>query len=454
MAGSGIIIRYAVPFLLLALLPLPPCASDDRLLPGKQLSPGATIVSDGGSFALGFFSLSNSTTPAKLYLGIRYYDIPQLTVVWVANREIPATNSTSSAPALSLTNTSNLVLHDGDGRVLWTTKTNTSSSPSPTEATGLGAVLLNTGNLVIRSPNGTTLWQSFEQPSDTFLPGMKIGIKYQTRSGERLVSWKAPDDPSPGPFSYGADPDTFLQIFTWNGARPVMRSAPYTGYMVDSQYQANASSFTYMAVVATDEDIYISYSLSDGAPHTRYVLAYSGEFLLQIWNSNSSAWVVVRKWPNSMCNHYGYCGPYGYCDNTVAVRTCRCLDGFEPTNLQDWNRGRFSQGCRRKEALQCGDGFLAVPGVKAPDKFVHVRNRTSQECAAECSRNCSCVAYAYADLGQSLSKSTGDGTRCLVWAGDLIDTEMMSDTAGRDTLYIRVAGLDAGAYRFHLLYLT
>ncbi|GJM99469.1 hypothetical protein PR202_ga16567 [Eleusine coracana subsp. coracana] len=224
-----------------------------------------------------------------------------------------------------------------------------------------------------------------------------------------------------------------------------MRSAPYTGYMVDSQYQANASSFTYMAVVATDEDIYISYSLSDGAPHTRYVLAYSGEFLLQIWNSNSSAWVVIRKWPNSMCNHYGYCGPYGYCDNTVAVRTCRCLDGFEPTNLEDWNRGRFSQGCRRKEALQCGDGFLAVPGVKAPDKFVHVRNRTSQECAAECSRNCSCVAYAYADLGQSLSKSTGDGTRCLVWDGDLIDTEMMSDTAGRDTLYIRVAGLDAGA---------
>ncbi|TVU10347.1 hypothetical protein EJB05_43871, partial [Eragrostis curvula] len=441
MAWSAII-RYAITFLLLVLRLLPPCASDDRLLPGKLLSPGATIVSDGGSFALGFFSPANST-PAKLYLGIWYNEIPGLTVVWVANREAPATNGTSSSPALSLTNTSNLVLSDGDGRVLWTTNITGATSSAP--STGLAAVLLNTGNLVVRSPNGTTLWQSFDYPGDTFLPGMKIRIRYKTRAGERLVSWKAPDDPSPGPFSYGCDPGTFLQVFLWNGTRPVMRSAPYTGFMVDSEYQANASSFTYMAIVATQDGIYMSYSLSDGAPHTRYVLTYSGEYQLQMWSRNSSAWVVFRKWPNSKCNHYGYCGRYGYCDDTVAVRTCKCLDGFEPVNLEQWNSGNFSQGCRRKEALQCDDSFLAVPGMKAPDKFVHILNRTSEECAAECTRNCSCVAYAYADLGQDISKATMDGTRCLVWAGDLIDTEKMSDTAGRDTLYIRMAGLHAGA---------
>ncbi|PVH64793.1 hypothetical protein PAHAL_2G358400 [Panicum hallii] len=429
-------IRYAAVLLLLL---VKPCASDDRLVPGKPLFPSATIVSDSGSFALGFFSLTNST-PAKLYLGIWYNDVPRLTVVWVANRETPITNSTSPPPALSLTNSSDLALSDASGRVLWTTNV-TGVSPSPTAAAGLAAVLLDTGNLVVRSPNGTTLWQSFEHPTDTFLPGMKIWIKYKynrERRGERIVSWKGPDDPSPGSFAYGADLVTFLQVFVWNGTRPMLRSAPWTGFMVDGQYQANSSAYIYVAIVNTEEDTYISYSLSDGAAHTRYVLTYSGEYQLQSWNGSSSAWAVLGKWPTWECNRYGHCGPYGYCDSTMAAPTCRCLDGFEPSNSDEWSSGRFSRGCRRKEALRCGDGFLALPGMKSPDKFVLVQNRTAGECTAECARNCSCVAYAYADLSSRGTK--GGVTRCLVWAGELIDTEKMGDMAGGETLYLRSAG--------------
>ncbi|KAE8791942.1 putative serine/threonine-protein kinase receptor [Hordeum vulgare] len=326
---------------------LPFGASDDQLVHGKPLFPGNTIVSDGGAFALGFFSPNNSTSaPSKLYLGIWYNDIPELTVVWVANRETPAINITSSSQVLSLTNTSNLILSNGDGsgRVLWTTNvTSAIGSSAPV------AVLLNTGNLVIRSSNGTTLWQSFDHHTDTYLPGMKLRVKYNARDGgDRLVSWKGPGDPSPGRFSYGFDPSTFLQIFVWDGKRPVLRSAPWTGDLVMSEgrYQlANASTriIMYHAVVDNDEEIYVTYSLSDGAPHTRFVLTYSGEVQIQSWNNGMLAWEVLVKWPSVECSLYGYCGSYGYCDLTATpIPTCKCLDGFEPTSTEEWAGGRFS----------------------------------------------------------------------------------------------------------------
>ncbi|KAM0897736.1 hypothetical protein ACQ4PT_022361 [Festuca glaucescens] len=220
---------------LVIFLPLSVC--DDRLDSGKPLSPGATIVSDGGAFTMGFFNPSNSTSPTELYLGIWYSGITELTTVWVANRETPAT------PTLELTNTSNLVLSEGAGRVIWTT-TNVMAAASPT------AVLLNTGNLAIRSSNGTTLWQSFDHltDTDTLLPGMKIRFRYRTRvvDDERLVSWKGPSDPSPGRFSYGGDPVTLLRAFLWDGARPVARTAPWTGYLVTSQrkYQPSGPNAT------------------------------------------------------------------------------------------------------------------------------------------------------------------------------------------------------------------
>jgi hypothetical protein len=382
---------------------LPLSASDDRLVPGKPLSSGATIISDGGAFALGFFNPSNSTPP-NFYLGIWYNGIPNLTVVWVANPKTPLMNNTSSSPMLSLTNTSNLVISDGDGgsRVVWTTDVAVEPGSSPPVA-----VLLNTGNLIIQSSNGTILWESFGHPTDTFLPSMKLWFRYREHTDdERLVSWKDPSDPSPGRFSYGADTNNFLQLFVWDGVRPVVRGAPWAGLLVWSKRKylvgdTSTEVIVYLAVVDSNDGIYGTYSLSDGAPRTRFVLTYSGEYQLQSWSSKTSAWDVLWQWPSSECSGYNFCGPYGYCDETIVAPMCKCLDGFEPANTEEWTSGRFLTGCRRKEPLGgCGDKFLAVPGMKSPDRFTLVGGGrgTFNDCVAECNNNCSCIAYAYANL--------------------------------------------------------
>ena len=75
------------------------------------------------------------------------------------------------------------------------------------------ATLLDSGNLVLRNNDSNILWQSFDYPSHTFLPGMKIG--YDRRAGETwsLTSWKSTEDPSPGAFSLEVDPNGTSQFF-------------------------------------------------------------------------------------------------------------------------------------------------------------------------------------------------------------------------------------------------
>nr|CAB3457789.1 unnamed protein product [Digitaria exilis] len=327
---------------LLLLLPAL-CISNDRLAPGKNLSPGNTIISDGGEFALGFFSPSNSTLE-KLYLGIWYNNIPSLTVVWVANRETPAISS--SAPSLALTNNSDLV------------------------------------------------------------------------------------------------------FFIRNGSLPEWRGSVWTGYTVSSQYFANTSIVIYVAYEDNFDQMSAIFSVSDGAPPVRSVMSYSGRVEVSVWNRNSSEWAMLVASPDVQCSRYGYCGLSGYCDYTDATPTCKCLDGFEPVDNKEWSNAKFSRGCQRKEELRCSDGFLALPDMKVPDNFVRIGRKTLEECAAECSANCSCVAYAYATLNGSTAN--GDSTRCLVWIGDhqLVDTQKMGvlpySTAGadtQDTLHLRVASL-------------
>ncbi|CAL9112666.1 unnamed protein product [Musa acuminata var. zebrina] len=139
-------------------------ASDDRLTPGEFIFLNETLVSDAGEFVFGFFSPTNST--GDFYAGV-WYNIPQRTVIWVANREKPINDSSAT---LRISDDSNLVIVDSEGGIFWSSNLSGFGTPGNDTA----AVLYNSGNLVLRTNSHNILWQSFDHPTDTFVPGMKI----------------------------------------------------------------------------------------------------------------------------------------------------------------------------------------------------------------------------------------------------------------------------------------
>jgi hypothetical protein len=173
------------------------------------------------------------------------------------------------------------------------------------------------------------LWQSFDHPTDTFLPSMNIWRSRRTQEGNRLVSWKGPEDPSAGTFSLSVETDPFIQGFIWNGSLPEWRSSVWMGFMVSSQYfQRNTSVGVYMTYVDTTDEVYMAFTVNDGAPPVRAVMSYSGRVETRIWDRVSSDWAMVAVSPNyHECSRYSYCGPSGYCDHTDATPTCKCLRG-------------------------------------------------------------------------------------------------------------------------------
>ncbi|VAH53674.1 unnamed protein product [Triticum turgidum subsp. durum] len=328
---------------------------------------------------------------------------------------------------LKVTNNSRMVLSDSEGHIIWMAGSNVTSG-----ATGAYAVLLNSGNFILRSSDDQDIWLSFDHPTDTVLPSMRFLMSYKAQVAH-LVAWKGPDDPSSGDFSCTGDPTSpDLQFVTLNKARVYCRIIVWDGVSVSGRtFLTNTSSILYQTVVNSGDEFSFIFTLSDNSPFVRLMLDYTGKLKALAWDNHSMSWTVINERPNNACDLYGSCGPFGYCDFTEAIPTCQCFDGFEPVD----NSNSF-KGCQRTQALKCRkqSHFTSFPGMKVPDMFLHVRNRSLDDCAAECINNCSCTAYAYANL--SSGGAMADLSRCLVWSGELIDAQ--KTTVG-ENLYLRLA---------------
>ncbi|XXG55426.1 hypothetical protein AAC387_Pa03g3094 [Persea americana] len=378
------------------------CNSTDTITPDQTIRDGETLISAGEIFALGFFSPGKSK---NRYVGIWYNKIPNKTVVWTANIENPLGNSTG---VLTIKGR-NLVLLDGgrnnDNNItLWSTDVSTISNYS-------SATLTDSGNLVLTDAYQRILWESFDHPTNTLVPGMKFGLNRRTGFNWNLTSWKSGDDPAPGDFSVGLDPQGVPQYYLRKGFDPIWRSGPWNGQRLSGVPIMNRDSVFSWRYVANDDEIYLMSSGNDTSITSRFVLEDSGLFRRLMWNDRNHRWNPMGVVSQDRCDRYANCGAYGSCDPN-RVDECECLRGFEPKTPSDWELRVWLGGCVRRRSLDCdgkGDGFLRLEHVKVPDTS---RSRVEpglslEGCKEECLKKCSCTAYASADI-------TEGGRGCLM----------------------------------------
>ncbi|CAN4117433.1 unnamed protein product [Withania somnifera] len=409
------------------------CLAANIIRQGEILKDGDSISSPQGRFVLGFFSpVKNSK---RSFLGIWYADDPMKSVVWVANRNKPVSEGKG---ILTIEKDGNLVVKDtGNGHLLWSTNISSATRNSTT------AFLRDSGNLVI-SNNSSVLWESFQHPTDTYLPDMRLNL--DPEGGERrfLTSWRSEIDPSPGRYSFGIDNRGSPQIVIWDGSNRRWRSGYWDGLLlkgVPNSKEVHLDSF----MIYEEGDRWY-FTVAYTSFNMRLQMSWNGNVVQYRWDKDKGQWNPLQNLPSGGCDMYNFCGNFAKCDFSSSP-VCLCLEGFVPKDSEQWNAKNWTGGCVRKIDLKCqrntssvlrneseeGDGFSVLERIKLPDFAHSVNTQKIDFCRNMCLTNCSCTAYAFVN-----------GKNCMIWGAELVDVQQFEE--GGNSLYVRLAHSEIGKY--------
>ncbi|XP_041003545.1 G-type lectin S-receptor-like serine/threonine-protein kinase CES101 [Juglans microcarpa x Juglans regia] len=344
--------------------------TNSTLKPGEALRYPDQLVSADGRFRLGFFSFSSPEVSDVGYLGIWYSDDIYNTKLWVANRDRPIS-----------VRTGNLTMEaDGQLRI----NLNNGGSPIPLNskqtAPNSSATLDNSGNFIVKelNPDGSTkrvLWESFDYPTDTLLPGMKLGIDHKAGKEWKLTSWLSEQVAAPGGFSLEWSPvnGTGQLVMRHRGNMYWLSGVGSESYFQNIVDQMTADSDYYnFSYIFNENESSFRYSVPDGRI-SRFVLSSDG-----MLTDNPKA-IYVR---SGMC--FGYSSDPGCVQqNSTACRSSS--QKFEQRT------GQFPGGVSQ------GD---------------HNWNTSFSDCWTKCWSNCSCVGF---------QTNSANGTGCLLFSGQFVE---------------------------------
>ncbi|CAL1391503.1 unnamed protein product [Linum trigynum] len=174
----------------------PGVAVDTLRQGGPALPPGSnsSLDSPSGQFSLAITEFNSDNLTCR-YLGLwwefRYF-------IWTVDGSFRICDG-SGRLVLDRNGTLKLT-HSAAGPplVLYSNNNNTTSK-------NLTAAVQDNGSLAVRDGKLDPLWQSFDSPTDSWLPGMKLGV-VNTGQNRKLTSWLVDSLPVKGAFTLEWDP--------------------------------------------------------------------------------------------------------------------------------------------------------------------------------------------------------------------------------------------------------
>ncbi|GKV10172.1 hypothetical protein SLEP1_g21576 [Rubroshorea leprosula] len=364
--------------LCLSCLLIPACSTTNTLERGEQLRYGELLNSSNGLFTLGFLRFNEASD--KSFLGIwynGYISNSEVDVrhepVWIANRNNPIFNGSG---ILSVNHNGCLQILSGEREFI--------ALYSTRDAIQARATLRSDGNFVLQQLNSDgsvkgDLWQSFDYPTDTLLPGMKLGFNMKTRLNWTLTSMRSHNSPASGSFTLGVDPNDTKQLVILRRDDVYWRSGPW---------QRSSSGFPHL----------------ESFQGLGYYFSFTQNRYETYFNVTADhALVVFLKLRKKDLHSY----------DVLAIYT----DGTRQSLVSCTNQHNsfITVGCTKQNLPECRHTMLDYDYISSDDismsspgyRFSDSENLTLEDCKVKCLLNCSCLAFA--------ATNDEDDTGCEIW---------------------------------------
>ena len=158
-----------------------------------------------------------------------------------------------------------------------------------------------------RSNTSSIFRESLDHPTDTLLPGSKLRVNKVIGISQQLISWKNSEDPAPGVFSFGLNPNGSNQFFLeWNRSQIYWSSEVWNGKSFGLIRNRNFI-FNYTFVSSKNEsERYFTYYPCNPSNLAKYQLDQTGQLKAYLM-SGVSVWNTLWTAPTNRSDVYALC---------------------------------------------------------------------------------------------------------------------------------------------------